>query len=133
MLQNYFISLESIHSIINHQLLPGNMRKMTFCSSKIQNFKSALCLHNNDVSGLNDQLPLYKLHICQESCYNPHNSVFRGWLSMKVSLETLNLEINLKTFKHVRLKSISYTPYNQHPSLPLLFLKYMPVMYVILL
>ena len=30
-LQNYFISLEIIHSIINHQLLPGNMRKMAFC------------------------------------------------------------------------------------------------------
>ena len=26
-----FISLEVIHSIINHQLLPGNMRKMSFC------------------------------------------------------------------------------------------------------
>ena len=42
-----------------------------------------------------------------------------------------------KTFTHVRLISISYTPYNQHPSLPLsklkLFLKHMPVMYVILL
>ena len=56
---------------------------------------------------------------------------------MKVSLETLNLEINLKTFTHVRFISISYTPYNQHPSLPLsklkLFLKHMPVMCVILL
>ena len=31
MLQNYSISLEIIHSIINHQLLPGNMRKMSFC------------------------------------------------------------------------------------------------------
>ena len=58
------------------------------------NFKPALCLQNNDVSGLNDQLPLYKLQICLESCYNPPNSVFRG-------LETLNLEINLKTFTHV--------------------------------
>ena len=35
---------------------------------------------------------------------------------MKVSLETLNFEINLKSFTHVRLISISYTPYNQHPS-----------------
>ena len=52
---------------------------------------------------------------------------------MKVSLETLNLEINLKTFTHVRLKYTSYTPYNQHLSLPLPFLKHMPVMYVILL
>ena len=96
-----------------------------------------LCLQNNDVSGLNDHLPLYKLQICLESCYNPPKSVFRGWLSMKFSLETLNLEINLKTFTHVRLISISYTPYSQHPSLPLsklkLFLKHMPVMYVILL
>ena len=30
-MQNYFISLEVIHSIINHQLLPGNMRKRSFC------------------------------------------------------------------------------------------------------
>ena len=52
---------------------------------------------------------------------------------MKCSLETLNLEINLKTFTHVRLKSVSYTQYNQHPSIPLPLLKYMPVMYVILL
>ena len=56
--------------------------------------------------------------------------------SMKASLETLNLEINLKTFTHIRLKSISYTIYNQHPSLPLsklkLVLKHMPVMNVIL-
>ena len=36
MLQNYFISLESIHSIINHQLLPGNMRKMSFVLIIIQ-------------------------------------------------------------------------------------------------
>ena len=71
---------------------------------------------DSDVSGLNDQLPLYKLQIRQESCYYPLNSIFRGWLSMKVSLEILNLEINRKTFTHVRLKSISYTPYNQHPS-----------------
>ena len=52
------------------------------------------------------------------------------------SMKTLNLEINLKTFTHIRLKSILYTPYNQHPSLPLsklkLVLKHMPVMYVIL-
>ena len=52
--------------------------------------------------------------------------------SMKASLETLKL----KTFTHIRLKSISYTPYNQHPSLPLsklkLVLKHMPVMHVIL-
>ena len=87
------------------------------------NFKPALCLQNNDVSGLNNQLPLYKLQICLESCYNPSNSVSRGWLSKKVSLETLNLEINLKTFTHVRLIAISYTPYSQHPSLPLSKLK----------
>ena len=30
-------------------------------------FKPVLCLHNNNVSGLNDQLPLYKLQMCQES------------------------------------------------------------------
>ena len=56
--------------------------------------------------------------------------------SMKASVETLNLEINLKIFTHIRLKSISYTPYNQHPSLPLsklkLVHKHIPVMYVIL-
>ena len=74
-------------------------REQRFMSNS--NFKPALCLQKNDVSGLNDQLPLYKLQICLESCYNPPNSVFRGWLSMKVSLETLNLEINLKTFTHV--------------------------------
>ena len=75
------------------------------------NFKPALCLQKNDDSGLNDQLPLYKLQICLESCYNPPNSVFRGWLSMKVSLETLNLEINLKTFTHVFVHSVQPTPF----------------------
>ena len=28
---NNFISLEVIHSIINYKLLPGNMRKKSFC------------------------------------------------------------------------------------------------------
>ena len=28
---NYSFSLEAIHSIINHQVMPGNMRKMFFC------------------------------------------------------------------------------------------------------
>ena len=45
----YFISLEVIHSIINYQLLPGNMRKMSFCPND----------HTVPVFGILDNVDFY--------------------------------------------------------------------------
>ena len=77
------------HSIKLYIIL-GNMAIERSDLCKIQKFKPALYLQNNDVSGLNDQLPYISCKFVMKAVIIRLIQYSEAGFSMKASLETLN-------------------------------------------